>query len=158
MGTQQRTTSATDSDKLRALMNDLAAMVTARFTADGDLQFMLWLLEDKTGFRTMVAMPASDNNKDTEVMIMRHTIRRFRAVRYAFAVEVWVAEEDGSGLAPSQRETRSEGMMITGEEASGERLALIYPIERDEAGARMVAVPDETTEFGGRFTGLFGGP
>ena len=146
---------------LETLMRVHARVSRERFAEDGELPFPSWLIERKDGRRLLLATPMGRGESDSVAAAVRKAIKEFGGVRYAYAVETWfLAPMSDKELAelkvrPSESPDRLEGILISGEDISGEQKSVMYEIKRFLGAKPTLGKAQHSDEFTGIFADMF---
>jgi hypothetical protein len=131
--------------KLEALIRELYQHVERIFADHGGLQIPAWMMEDAAGKQSMLLTPVDDDRaKNLMAAALRKVLIQKKAVRYAMAMEVWIA-----------RDHSEDAVIISGEERdTGEKHLVFHRIDRSRSKPRLKP-PEVARAEGGRFFGLF---
>ena len=142
---------------LKALTRLHASIAVKNFHRDGELYMPTWLIENEEGKRVLMGTPMSGNEMAVAV---RQAIREFGGVRYACSMETWYLEtpehEGISNLRPSESPHRHEGLLIYGEEKTGDQYSIAYEIKRAKDGKPFLRkMPHGMEQIAGRLMDMF---
>lgn len=138
----------------REILEKLNEFAVAALNGMGSLPMNVFLMSTAEGKCAMAPVGWANDQERTEALqVVRDAMVLAKIVRYGVVSEAWVAKyDDGQSrdVRPSQREDRSEVIMIVSVDPAAETPVLhrILPIERDADG-KIVLGEAKNVQFDG---------
>ena len=148
-------------ESLAEMIDVVVADATNFYAKSGTAEWMTvaWM-QKEDGQMALLHLPwRSDNEKHVMIGALAETLRQNGVIRYALAVEAWIAEEDPkkpSGIMPRNNPDRKEVLMISSQEKGGNGKTTLLMLTREKN--RTLVARDDMEGGMGWMANLLGEP